>query len=913
MPPRSRGHPEDTTRPFIASKVSIPGAPPGMICRPRLTTWLDHATRKPVVLLSAPAGWGKTALLASWVRTAVALAPIGWLTLDPGDEAESLWFYLHKALTEALADQEPAAAHGLPEPDAGADVGYLVRLTVALARLPHPVVLVIDDLHELADRRALDGLAFLVRHAGDRIRLVLSTRSDPALPLRRWQVSGVLTELRSTDLAFTPAETADLLNQQGTGLDDAQITALHSRTEGWPAGLRLTLLALNGSTDPALLVDQLGGGHGIVADYLRQEMLTRQPPETIDALLRTAILDRVCGGLMDALTGREDGERILSRLERDNGFVLSLDCHGGWYRYHPMLGDLLLAELRRRPPRPIGELHRLAAEWLSGQGHPAETLHHALGADDWGLAARVVDRHWQDLLICRRSQPRRLAVPPPPDGLIRTDPHLALAYAVNQLDVGDLTSVDSYLDRAGGDAAGATPVAGERAGSLLGTVVDTARLVRAQLGGTSTQIRSLAGQLVTQTDGGARKEDGDEEGARAIGLAALGAAGLGDQDVASAEAALSTGLAAAVRSGSTCQQALCAAQLAVVCSLRGRLRAAGRAARLALTAPSCSTGCHLRRAPLAHLALANVSFQRDQLDDTAHHLELATGSFRALSAPLVIALTALLRSWLLQAHGKPAQARQALLTGGHDLAAGTPSTYLTQWLVAAEADLRAANDDTDGARALLLHPPPQPRPPFALHPPPQPRPPFAPRNLALARIHLRLRDYAGAVDALRGWTDDPVTDGIGWLSLQGQLLEAVARSGVGERREAHRLLEHCLEIACPEGMRRVLVQDCPGLHGLLLQHLDSGTAYWFPVQELVGTSWDPLAHREELTPLADPLTRRELAVLRYLPSALTNADIAAELTVSVHTVKTHVRNIFRKLGVTRRRDAVVRGRELKLL
>lgn len=902
MPSRSRGRPEDTTRPFIASKVSIPGTPPGMICRPRLTAWLDDATRRPVVLVRAPAGWGKTALLASWVRNAVDHAPTAWLTLDPGDEAESLWFYLHKSLTEALTDHEPAADHVLPEPGAGADPGYLVRLTVALDRLPRPVMLVIDDLHELADQRAFDGLAFLVRHAGDGIRLILSTRCDPALPLRRWQVSGILAELRGTDLAFTPAETADLLNHQGAGLDDAQIAALHSRTEGWPAGLRLALLARDGSTDPARFVDQFGGGHGIVADYLRQELLARQPPGTIDALLRTAILDRVCGGLMDTLTGREDGELILSRLERDSGFVLSLDGHEGWYRYHPLLGDLLLAELRRHPPHPVAELHRMAAEWLSVQGHPAETLHHALAAGDWGGATAVVDRHWRDLLVCRRTRPRRLAVPPPPDPLVRADPHLALTYALNRLDVGDLTSADAYLDLAADDAAGPTPVGGEPRGLLMNAV----RLVRAQVGGTSPQLRSQAAQLITAADADARGGDGDEEGARAVGWAALGATRLGDQDVAAAEDALSTGLAAATRCGSTCHQALYAAQLAVVRSLRGRLRAAGQAAACALTGSSCPAGCHLRRAPLAHLALANVSFQQDRLDEAAHHLKLSTGAFDVLSAPLVIALAALLRSWLLQARGEPARARNALLTGGRDLAASAPSAYLTQWLLAAEADLRAANDDLVGARTLLLQP-------SQLHPPPGPRPACAPRNLALARVHLRLRDCAGAVNALHGWAEDPVADGIGWLALQGRLLEVVTRSGVGDDRQARRLLERCLEIAEPEGLHRVFVQDCPGLHELLLRQLDSGTAHWFAVRELVGAVRDPLTQREELTPLAVPLTRRELAVLRYLPSALTNADIAAELTVSVHTVKTHVRNIFRKLGVTRRRDAVVRGRELKLL
>jgi LuxR family maltose regulon positive regulatory protein len=887
--------------------VTVPAAPPGMMERPRLAVWLERAAAQPVILLCAPAGSGKTSLLSSWTRRADADRAVAWLTVEPGEDAD-FWTYLHAALTTALDPGGGRDAEArLPAPGEVPDSDYPGRLALALTLLPRPVTLVIDDVQEIGDPQLLERLAFVIRRATGRLRVVLSTRAEPPVPLRRWQVSGELSELRGADLAFTPHEAAALLRRDLPTLDDAETSALHARTEGWAAGLRFAYLALRGADPRARLVERFGGSHGSVADYLREEVLAVQPAEVVDALLCSAVLDRMCGGLLDALTGRDDGARTLAALELANAFVVPLagpfDRADVWYRHHQLFAGLLFAELQRRPPRPIGELHRRAAEWYAAHEQPVQTLHHALGAQDWRRATDVLREHWRDLMICGRTGPLRTAAPAPEAAVLKGDPELALAFAVNRLNAGDLSAADGYLRLAG--ASGERPTSHEP--DRFDMLIDAFKVVRAQLDGAAFDVRALAPRLLADADHDAADGDPDGDCARAIALTALGDAGLNNGDVVAAEDALSAALDAATRAGFACQQATCTAHLAVVRAVRGTLHAAGAAARSALAAPACSVGCHVRRDACAHLALAAVHFQQGRVADARRHLELSAGAGDRTAAPLLIAVHALLRSRLLELAGEPEKARQALLAGRGDAMGTTPPGYLSTWLVAAEADLLTRLGDTRGAQGVLAGPLSRTGTTSA------------PLIFALARLRLRDGDPEGATRALRGWADDPNTRRILWLGLDGHLLTAVSRAGTGETAEATHLLERCLDIAEPERFRHVFLQTGPQLHDLLVRHLDSGTAHWFAVNDLVvasrraGNSNRPDKHSRPEHAVLVPLTDRELSVLRYLPSALTNAEIAAELYVSVHTVKTHVQNVFRKLEVTRRREAVRRARDLKLL
>jgi LuxR family maltose regulon positive regulatory protein len=876
---------------MLTSKITIPLAPPGLVDRPRLRGRLDDAVTRPLVLVSAPAGSGKTTLLTSWVRGGAAGHPVAWLTAEPGDDHDGFWSYLYEAVTRAVEPVSPPPRDTLPAPQPAVDGAYPARLAVALGRIPQPVVLIVDDVQGIVDRRIIDGLHFLLRHVDGALRLVLSTRVDPPLPLRRWQVGGQLAELRADDLAFTPAESSQWLGHELPGLDRPRADVLHSRTEGWPAGLRFAVLALR-DADGGGPPDRFGGVHGPLADYLREEVLAEQPQHRVDAMLCTAILDRVCGGLMDALTGRTDGDRILADLERANTFVVPLGGPEIWFRYRRLFGELLLAELVRQSPDRVGALHRRAAGWFAEHRQPVGTLHHALGAQDWSTAVDVLRGHWQELMVCGDTGPHRFVVPLPPDEALRADPELALACAADRLNGSDLSDADICLDTA---LAGARTLPPRRRDGFA-LLADAVRLIRAERRGLRAEVRSLAPRVAGRASpAGVRAE----AGARAIALTALGAAGPGTAHLDGAEKALAAGRSAATRAGLTCQRAASAAQLAVVRALRGRLRAAEEAAQSCLAAPFCASGCTDRRDGFAHLALAGVRFQQNRPAAARHHVE-QVGPLDDATPPAAITLFSLLRAWSLQLHGEPEEAHHALTDGLDHLEAAASAGYLGAWLVAAEADLRTAHGDTRGARALLA----DIRADVSQ---------AAPLDLALARTLLHEGDATGARTILEGRARDAASRGTVSIGVAGRLLEALAASRTGADGDATRLLEGCLGMAEPEGLRQVFLQDEPGLHELLVRHLDSGTAYWFTVDELVRNTHRADRHAPPPAALVVPLTERELSVLRYLPSALSNADIAGELSVSVHTVKTHLRNIFRKLDVSRRREAVLRARGLKLL
>jgi LuxR family maltose regulon positive regulatory protein len=894
--------------PLLSSKLEVPAPPGEVLDRPRLLDVVKAGVLHPVTVMSAPAGYGKTTLLASWVRTREPSHPVAWLTLEPADDAVRFWSYLNAALRRpGVLEQDGDAA--LPVPAFRPGEGYFAQLAEAFARLTRPVVVVLDDFDNVHDIHVLDRLGFVMRHAGGQLRLVLSTRANPALPLHRWRLSGDLTELGSRQLAFTEAETAQLLARETPPLDARQVTALHRRTEGWPAGLRLAALSLRTCPDRRDCLDGLRGDRGIVASYLSDEVLPSLIPEVRHVLVRTSILESVCGPLIDALTGRTDGEVILAELERVNAFVVPLGGRPAWYRYHRLFGDLLFAELHRQAPQEIPELHRRAARWQAEQGRPLQSLRHALVAQDWPRVRTVFIEHWRELMQLGHAEALRTDVPPPPDNAVRTEPELALAYAASRLGVGDRRGANSCLRRA---ERYRHAFSGDR-GQRFRLMMDAFRLVDAQLAGDVEDVRSLAPQVLARVDkvtiDEPHGEDGEgdqshgEQCARAIALTALGTAQLAAGDVAAAEVAMTGGFAAAEEADLLSQRAVCGANLAMLWAVRGELQRAARAARAALAMPPGQDGCQHSPNRAAYLALAATCYQRNQLPDAERYLDLATHSSPMATEPFVVFGVTLLKTWLLQAQGDLVRAYQALIAGRRDLSTLASSHYMNEWLGATEADLRTLRGDTAGARNVIA--------------------PLvdgtsdvsAPLTLALARTHLRDGHAHAATAVLRRWSDDRTAEHILWLRLDGGLLDALAMDCLGQHGQAHRAVEAVLDLAEPEDCQRIFVQGGPPLRKMLLTHVDSGTAHWAMVTELIDASDDrraPVSGEEPQT-LLEPLSSREITVLRYLQSLLSNREIAGELRVSVNTVKTHVSNIYRKLAVARRRDAVQAARNLRLL
>ncbi|MCW2637746.1 MAG: helix-turn-helix transcriptional regulator [Dactylosporangium sp.] len=886
--------------PLLTSKLAVPVLPNGLVTRRHLVEMLDAGVRGPLTVLSAPAGWGKTTLLQAAVREGGPVQPVTWLTVEPEDEGDRFWSYLHFALnTSGVTKGEDHQA--VPAPGFVPHNVYLAQLANALARLQSPVVVVLDDFHQISDADIADGLEFLLRHSAGRLRLVIATRVDPALPLHRWRLSGELTELRARELAFTLTETAELLARHGVELPETHLAALHAHTEGWPAGLRLAALAMREHPDPPRFVDLFSGDQHGIAEYLKGEVLDDLSSDVRYALMCTSVLERVCGGLVDALTGRTDGARILAELEHRNAFTVPIAGQYPWYRYHRLFGELLRAELWRRMPEKVPQLHRAAASWYAGHGLPADALRHALAARDWRYATSLVVEHWPALVLCRGNGAlRTLVPPPPPDDAARTDPELALAYAADGLDLGDLGAAEGYLRLAHGHRSRLTADRRDRF-TLMTAAFE---LAKAQLAGDSGNVLSFAARLVAlapPSDPTAVEKSREEASVWAIAFAARGGAHLNDGDLAAAADALGAGLAAAEQAGLSCAQLLCAGKLALLRALRGELRSADSSARMALALPPCAGRCRLVGSDYAYLALALVRYEWDRLDDAERYLELAAGAGDPVAEPILTAGIAIARAGVLRARGELAAGYEVLVSARRDLGANA-SPFLREWLTATEADLRTSYGDADTARNVLTP---------LLEDRRQSSPVVA---VALARAYLRDDDPGAAARVLPAWAEDRSDGPPLPLRLEAGLLAAVTSRLTGDDHRASTLLERVLQLAEPEGFRRLFTRGGPQLRELLVDQLDSGTAYWSTVSEaLKATTQRPAEGSLPPVVLVEPLSDRELTVLRYLQGALSNLEIASDLSLSVNTVKTHVRSIYRKLHAAHRREAVLKARQLRLL
>ncbi|MCW2637785.1 MAG: LuxR family transcriptional regulator, partial [Dactylosporangium sp.] len=424
--------PPGAIEPLLAEPV-IPQPPPNLVERPRLFELLDQAVTHPLTIVSAPAGWGKTTLLAAWVRAGRAPGPVAWFTAEARHCGE---FWDHFAA--ALSTVEPFARRA-------DDRDGTINEIVAALEAPGPlVVVVVDDAHEVSDAQVWTELETVLGRAAARLRLVLGCRADPALALYRWRMRGAVTEIRSTQLAFSLAETAQLLAAHDVRLAEPALVGLHAMTEGWAAGLRLAALAVADHPDPDSLVPEFAVHDRTLGEYLVGEVLGKLPDDIREVLLATSILDQVRPELVQALTGRTDGEQVLASLEQANLLAVHGSGSRGWYRCHPLFGLMLYNELRHRRPEQLPQLHRRAAEWYFAHDMPADAIRHALAAGEWAQAVAVVDSSWHELVPGARIRTLKEIVPAPPQQ-VQQDPRLALAFAAERLDASDPRATETFL------------------------------------------------------------------------------------------------------------------------------------------------------------------------------------------------------------------------------------------------------------------------------------------------------------------------------------------------------------------------------------------------------------------------------------------------------------------------------------
>src|SRR5215218_274800 len=387
---------------LLATKLHIPRARPGFVVRPRLVDRLAQAHGGELTLVCAPAGFGKTALLADWARRDPR--PVAWLSLDDADnDPVRFWRHVAAALDQARPGVASPVAGLLQGQQSASFQAVAATLVNELAGVADAVMLVLDDYHLIQAQSVHESLGFLLEHLPASLRLVVASRADPPLPLARLRARGQLAELRQRDLRFTPKEAAELLRTAvGSELPEAAVAALGDRTEGWVAGLQLAALSLRDRGDVTAFVEGFSGSHRYVLDYLAEEVLDRQPKQLRTFLLETSVLGRLSGPLCQAVTGRSDSQALLEQVERANLFLVPLDEVRGWWRYHHLFADLLRARLAREQPERLPELHHAAAAWSEEHGLVDDAVRHALAAEDTLWAARLIERHFDDLL--RRNE-----------------------------------------------------------------------------------------------------------------------------------------------------------------------------------------------------------------------------------------------------------------------------------------------------------------------------------------------------------------------------------------------------------------------------------------------------------------------------------------------------------------------------
>jgi LuxR family transcriptional regulator, maltose regulon positive regulatory protein len=783
---------------------------------------------------------------------------------------------------------------------------------------------VLDDYHLIQAPQVHHSLGMLLEHLPAQLRLVVASRADPPLPLARLRARGQLAELRERDLRFTAEETAVLLGKvMGLELPAGSMAALAARTEGWAAGLQLAGLSLRDHADPAGFVASFSGSQRYILDYLTEEVLARQPEEIVRFLLETSVLERLSGPLCDAITGRSDGQAMLEEIERANLFLLPLDEVRGWWRYHQLFADLLQTRLRQQQPDRVPGLHRAAAVWCEQHGLADDALRHALAAGDVTSAARLVERYVDELWVRgeRKTLQRWLAVLPAE--LVGARPRLLLARAGLALLGGDLEAGEGVLDAA---ERAFTAAAGEaeepyepsvgRAASLSANIPARIAVDRAFLAG----LRGDAEGTTAFVERAQAELGEDEWMLEAFTRWHLAVARWLRGEQAEAERAFVSSVDGWSATGEVSLAAWACEHLGQLQRAQGRLDAALGTYRRALELTAAPGRPALPAAGIALVGMAEVAYQRGELDAALQPLTEGIALCRQLTYTQTLATGLATLAWIRQADGDAAGALDTIEEAGRVAPSPTLASLLNPVpaqrarLLLAQGDLAAAARWTDER---------------GLGPDDQPSYPREPEYLVLARVLLAHHLPDRALGLLERWHALAASQERTGSVIELQALKALAQAARGDHPAALATLAEALRLGSTEGYLRVFVDEGPPM-ATLVGKLLAGRRQEQPTVvdavpreyltrlvaafERAGLALRPPARRGAVVAgLLEPLSARELEVLGLLAAGHTNQEIAQELVVTLDTVKRHVSHLFAKLQVANRTQAVARARELGLL
>jgi LuxR family transcriptional regulator, maltose regulon positive regulatory protein len=872
---------------ILATKLYIPPPPPKAVLRPRLVERLNAGLHRKLTLISAPAGFGKTTLLSAWIATRGR--QVAWLALDEGDsEPTRFLVYLLAALrtvAPTLGDTVWAALQS-PQPPQVASV--LTALLNDISTITNDVVLVIDDYHVIDSRPVDTALSFLIEHLPPQMKLIVATREDPQLPLAGLRGGGQLSELRVTDLRFTPSEAARFLNQtMGLDLAAEDIATLESRTEGWIAGLQLAALAVQGRPDATSFIQSFTGSHHFVLDYLLEEVLQRQSENIQAFLLRTSILDQLCGPLCDAVlrdsTG--SGQTTLEYLERANLFLVALGNERQWYRYHHLFADLLRQRLRQSSASStaeVAELHGRASQWYEDHDLGLEAFRHAAAANDVERAERLIEGQGVPLQFRGAGGPVLAWLDTLPAAVLDARPALWVTYATSLFFSGRPTAVEQKLLAA--EAALRNTEPSDSVRDLVGRIAS----IRATL----AVIQHDADTIVTQSRRALNYLNPDNLPMRTAATYTLGHAYQLQGDRAAASQAYMEVIALSTSFADSIYTIAATLSLGQVQEADTQLvlatRTYERALQLAGDPPRTI-------ASEAHLGLARICYEWNDLDAALQHGQRCLELTRQIEGVDTFVSYAVFLARLRLARGDVPGARAILAEAEaflrehnfafrmSDVAAVQVLTLLHQGNLAAAGDLAELYDLPIGR----------------------------------ARVYLARGDTSAALAVLETWRRQVEAKGWADARLTVMVLQAVALQAHGDRDRSVQHLLDALALAEPNGLVRSFVDE-----GTPMAHLLSAAAGLGKMPGYVQTLLAAVEagqprratarHLPATQAFIEPLSRRELEVLRLITQGLSNQEIGERLVLALDTVKGHNRRIFGKLQVQRRTEAVARARDLGL-
>ena len=899
------------TTPLLTTKLYIPTPKSDLVLRPRLITRLDAGLDRKLTLISAPAGFGKTTLLSDWIGR--LNIPVAWVSLDEGDNDRTSFLVYFVAALQTIESGISETVILAPQPPPIEFV--LTELINEIASIEQNFILVLDDYHVIEAPEVHNTLTFLLDHLPPNMHLVITSRSDPLLQIPRLRAKGQITELRAENLRFTTQEATRFLNQvMGLALSEDEVLSLETRTEGWITGLHLAALSIQDTEDAVGFISEFTGDDRYIVDYLVDEVLAQRPRGTQDFLLQTSILDRMTGSLCDSVTGQEGGQELLERLDQANLFIVPLDNRRHWYRYHHLFADLLRQRLHEAAnPREIDLLHQRASQWFEENDFLVDAVEHALAVEDFENVIRLIElgsteifsRNQQNLLVKWQDElPRELVASHPRFCMIMAWAWIAMGHPGEAEDC--LQLIEGYLGKEMAELFSEQEKAKNIDPVVQSALAEIAvlRIEMAIEQGDIPQVFKLSRLVLPYLE--------DEEkpslfnhpkDSRNVVLFVLGVAYKLSGKLSEADEALSEAgkLAQERRNAHLVSGSF--GHLANVQSMQGRLRQAMSTCQRGLKLVQEMVGERSPMSGLIHVELGNLLYEQNDLESALHHLQEGIDVAKPWGY-----MEAFLQGYTGLARVRAAQgdweAAFAALDELAEIGKDNPAVVMPA-VESLQALLGIAQGKVDAANLWTISTSPDPEGEININ--------HLDELMVFTRLLITRGSYNEAIDLLTRTMDTAEAEG--WLGslIEMRVLIALAHQAGGEKDKSMAALEQALITAKPEGYVRVFVDEGDLMATLLCEAEKRDIAPDYIPKLLAAFKIDDVQVAPPSdTSLIEPLSERELEVLRLLRTELSGPEIAGELMIALSTMRTHTQNIYSKLGVNNRREAVRRAEELNL-